>query len=186
MNNINNYLHYITENQLSNDLVLKNLALVPYVCKNIPEGVLPFEDIIQYGNEGLIRAAKTYDPNRGKFSTYAFYFIRAYVYRQIKKEQKRQNIICSGSVDDIEDQDITVEVEDNFDGDEKYGKLLDIMVTVLNEREFEVIQMRYLDVPHLTLDNIGKMFGVTRERIRQIEVEALAKLRPSKVLRGLI
>ena len=57
------------------------------------------------------------------------------------------------------------------------------MLTILNEREREVLEMRFGlgNGQEATLEEVGKHFGVTRERIRQIEAKALRKLRhPSR------
>lgn len=57
----------------------------------------------------------------------------------------------------------------------------------LSEREIQVIRMRFGigGVESMTLEEVGENLGVTRERIRQIEAKALAKLRRSKVMREL-
>ena len=61
----------------------------------------------------------------------------------------------------------------------------------LSEKEFDVITMRFgiFDVEPMTLEQIGKVMGVTRERVRQIESKAIKKLRASpdfRVLRDFI
>ena len=60
------------------ELILSNLGLVRYLAnKYVKSSSLPIEDLIQEGSEGLIRAAKKFDPTRGtKFSTYATIWIR--------------------------------------------------------------------------------------------------------------
>ncbi|MGI6714362.1 MAG: sigma-70 family RNA polymerase sigma factor [Bacilli bacterium] len=63
-------------------------------------------------------------------------------------------------------------------------KLYQVMLETLNDREFRVLELRYgLDGQHpRTLEEVGREFGVTRERIRQIEAKAIKKLRsPSKI-----
>jgi len=60
-------------------------------------------------------------------------------------------------------------------------------LTTLTERERRILTMRFGldDDESMTLERIGKAFGVTRERIRQIQVEALAKLRGALELDGI-
>jgi RNA polymerase primary sigma factor len=58
----------------------------------------------------------------------------------------------------------------------------------LTEREIEILGLRYglFDGKRRTLDQVGKMFGVTRERIRQIESKALRKLRKEETLKSYV
>ena len=66
-------------------------------------------------------------------------------------------------------------------------ELYDVMKETLNEREEKVLRLRYgLDDNHpRTLEEVGKEFGVTRERIRQIEAKAIKSLRKKNKLKRL-
>lgn len=68
-------------------LVLGNLKLVVSVAKSFQGRGLPFGDLIQAGNEGLIHASKKYQKNRARFSTYAVWWIRANISRAIKRDK---------------------------------------------------------------------------------------------------
>jgi RNA polymerase sigma factor (sigma-70 family) len=57
-------------------LVLAHLGIVPYFIKDYVRGVIPFVDLIQEGYLGLLNAVDRFDPERGKFSTYAYWWIR--------------------------------------------------------------------------------------------------------------
>jgi RNA polymerase primary sigma factor len=72
------------DEQARKRLVEKNLRLVVTVAKKYRGMGLPFEDLIQEGNIGLIKAVDKYDPERGyKFSTYAVWWIRQAVQRAV-------------------------------------------------------------------------------------------------------
>ena len=65
-----------------NQLVEENMGLVHKTAKQFRDTDMPYEDLIQEGNIGLIRAAEKFDPNRGiKFSTYAVWWIRQFMSR---------------------------------------------------------------------------------------------------------
>lgn len=229
-------------------LITANSRLVISVAKKYMGRGVPFLDLIQEGNIGLIRAAKKFDYRRGhKFSTYATWWIRQAVTRAIADQgrtirvpvhmgdqinkllriqhQLTQRLGRDPSVDelagalDVTPQKVenmiqvarrplsletpTDDEEDSVLGDfiqdeevaapdvtATYNLLREQLDTVLNglpPREVRILQLRYglLDGQAYTLEEVGRKMGVTRERVRQIEAQALSRLRHPTIRRKL-
>jgi RNA polymerase primary sigma factor len=229
-------------------LITANSRLVISVAKKYMGRGVPFLDLIQEGNIGLIRATKKFDYRRGhKFSTYATWWIRQAVTRAIADQgrtirvpvhmgdqinkllrvqhqltqrlgrepsveelaealdvppKKVENMIqvarrplsLETPTDDEEDSVLGDFIEDDQapppDEMATYNLLREHIESVLNTlppREVRILQLRYglLDGQAYTLEEVGRKMGVTRERVRQIEAQALSRLRHPSVRRKL-
>ena len=229
-------------------LITANSRLVISVAKKYMGRGVPFLDLIQEGNIGLIRATKKFDYRRGhKFSTYATWWIRQAVTRAIADQgrtirvpvhmgdqinkllrvqhqltqrlgreptidelaisldvppKKVENMIqvarrplsLETPTDDEEDSVLGDFIEDDEapppDDTATYNLLREHLEEVLESlppREVRILQLRYglMDGQAYTLEEVGRKMGVTRERVRQIEAQALSRLRHPTVRRKL-
>ena len=231
----------IREGEMAREhLIRANTRLVISVAKKYVGRGLPFTDLIQEGNIGLMRAIRNFDYHRGfKFSTYATWWIRqavsraladhgrtirlpAYMSDQIGRMrrvqlelQQRLNRPATPEelaeamgmgVDKIEqmlsslNQPMSLEAPITEDSEGQLGDLLEdvnapnpeeqVMDSMMTDemyrrladlppREREVIQYRFglAGEEALTLAEVGQRMGITRERARQLEMQALDRLR---------
>ncbi len=230
-------------------LITANSRLVISVAKKYIGRGVPFLDLIQEGNIGLMRATKKFDYRRGhKFSTYATWWIRQAITRAIADQGRtirvpvhmgdqinkllrtshrltqhlgrdptteelaaamdvspkkvetmiqvaRRPLSLEAPTDDEEDSMLGDFVEDSDSPAPEDITTRDLLKEQLREvlgelppREVRILQLRYglLDGQSYTLEEVGRKMGVTRERVRQIEAQALSRLRHPNHRRKLV
>ncbi|RPF21760.1 sigma-70 family RNA polymerase sigma factor [Myceligenerans xiligouense] len=148
-------------------LVLAYLRIVPDVVSAYT-GRLPFMDLVQEGNVGLVRAAENYDPAHGTFAAFAARWVRRSVVRAIVAGQRAE--ATDGGPFDAE----TPGAEHSI-----LRRRVRQALAHLDAVEAKVLEMRFglVDGTTRTLDEISRRLGVTRERVQQILNEALLRLR---------
>ena len=165
-----------------NEIVSANLRLVVSIAKRHIGPYANFFDLISDGNLSLIRAVEKFDYSRGnRFSTYATWAISRNFARTIPAEKRHRDRFPLGdeeffeaTIDDRSDQQLEEQLQ--TERVVQVERLLD----ELDEREQKIIADRF-GLGHsgapLTLNEVGAEIGVTKERVRQIEARALAKLK---------
>ncbi|MFM8732296.1 MAG: RNA polymerase sigma factor RpoD [Phycisphaerales bacterium] len=230
---------FLEYEQAKRDLSGGNLRLVVSIAKKYRNRGLPFLDIIQEGNTGLMRAVDKYEYKRGyKFSTYATWWIRQAITRAIADHARtirvpvhmietmsklrtiqkhllqelgreptveeialrakmpieetrrvmkvsRHPISLDRPVGESEDSHFGDFIEDERQASphesassELLRQRINDVLRTLTYREREILKLRYGigDGYTYTLEEVGRIFKVTRERVRQVENKAIRKL----------
>ena len=169
--------------QVKNLIIQANLRLVVNIAKRHVGPQSNFFELISDGNMSLIRAVDKFDYTRGfKFSTYASWAIMKNFARSVPQEGVRRDRFMTGRDELLEtSHDLRFEGEEGYhEPDATVRQSIERVLDQLQPREREIVMRRFgLGDAHdaQTLEEVGKHFGVTKERIRQIETRALGKLR---------
>ena len=169
--------------RIKNDIIQANLRLVVNIAKRHVGLQTNFFELISDGNMSLMRAVDKFDYTRGfKFSTYASWAIMKNFARSVPKAGARRERFQTGRDELLEtSRDLRFEGEEPYrEPDVSVRQSIERVLGKLVPREREIVMRRFGlgDVPGpQTLEEVGRHFGVTKERIRQIEGRALNKLR---------
>ncbi len=157
------------------DLIKKSRGMVIKIAMDMKARYgLPMEldDLIGEGIVGLVRAAKTYDPRRGcQFSTYAYPFIKGYIYQFIKRERRHNPDKVSMEVIEFEDDNpikLEQQLGDSGDWDQQVrNKIFLKEVFDYVERRFGVTERLMLEwyAKGLTQTEIGNRLGITQVQV---------------------
>ena len=165
-------------------LVRTNLALVLAMAKRTRLGDVDFAEIVSEGNMALIRAVDKFNVDRGfKFSTYACRAILKAFSRTSLKHSRHRTRFPVEFEPDMEKSDWIDKKRDVVEEDciDELKQIVDRNLAELSDTEQTVIRRRFnweqTEENPLTLEDVGKIIGVTKERVRQIQNKALAKIR---------
>ena len=185
------------------EMLLANQKLITYVARNYLNCGLDMDDLISYGQIGLIKAVEGFKPELGyQFSTYAMPWIRQAIRRGLevngsliripyetreKLEKENKGITVTSLDAPINDDGTTVEEgisdENAYSPEESVvieerNAILNGELEKLSDRECDVLKLRNgYDGECWTLEEIGRKYNISKERVRQIEKKALMKLR---------
>jgi RNA polymerase primary sigma factor len=174
------------------ELVRRHLPLVVGFARRQARNGVRLDELVQEGNLGLLRAVEKYDQGAGtRFATYALWWIRAYVWRYLKlarsavRPRSGTAAFADRSLDTPlgDDGDVTYldRMEDDApspdaryaaaQGDAQLRDSLDKVRRRVGELGWDIIHSRLKQDPPDTLEEIGKRWGVSRERVRQVELQ---------------
>jgi len=165
-------------------LVRTNLALVLAMAKRTRLGDVDFAEIVSEGNMALIRAVDKFNVDRGfKFSTYACRAILKAFSRTALKSSRHRSRFPVEFEPDMEKSDWQDRRRDAVEEDciDELKAIVDRNLADLSSVEETVIRRRFnwqqQEENPLTLEEVGQIIGVTKERVRQIQNKALTKIR---------
>jgi RNA polymerase primary sigma factor len=171
-------------------LVQHSLAFVIAIASKQRRGSVRLDDIIQEGNLGLMRAVEKFDPHAGtRFLTYAAWWIRAYIGRYLMEARSavrpqsgtvaQSDFSLDNAISEEEDLSYLERIEDQRPGPE------DTYLSAESDREirdalgrarkrmgglgWDIVHNRLQQDSPTTLKEIGRRWGLSRERVRQVE-----------------
>ena len=184
-----------------NEILEANLRFVFDIARHYTGRGVPISELISDGNMGLLKAIDKFDESKDvKFISYAVWWIRQAMLESIKKRNAINFVEIEPNIDNdfsmdkklIEDDEDDASFNNDFsnENDEKSREvtenqknIIKNLIGTLSDRERDIVENYYgiNDKKELTLTEIGKKYNLSSERVRQIKLVSLRKLR-SKIL----
>lgn len=186
--------HFLTEMAKGDEnarqkLILHNLRLVSHIVRKYYSSGRSPEDLVSIGTIGLVKAVDSFSPENGaRFATYAAKCIQNEILMHFRSQKKLAAEVSLGETIDVDrdgnpltysdvicsEENLTEEVERSI----QTSKALTLVETILDERERQIIVLRYGLYGHkaLTQREISQSLGISRSYVSRIEKGALEKL----------
>jgi len=174
-------------------LARSNLAFVVSVAEKFANRGARLDDLVQEGNVGLMKAIEHFDPKKNvRFATYAVWWIRAYITRYLKDnrsqvrggEAERRSMVdfsLDASIDEEGETTFLDRLEDGApdpqevflgrEQDEDVREALERVKKRIGDLGWDILQERLTQDKPRTLEELGRRWGVSRERVRQVELK---------------
>ncbi|HVE82867.1 MAG TPA: sigma-70 family RNA polymerase sigma factor [Myxococcales bacterium] len=174
-------------------LATSNLAFVVAVAKKFANRGARLDDLIQEGNVGLMKAIEHFDPKKNvRFATYAVWWIRAYITRYLKDNRSQvrggeserpvmTDFSLDASLDEEGETTFLDRLEDGGPGpqeqylsreqDTEVQEALAKVKKRIGELGWDILTERLTQDKPRTLEELGARWGVSRERVRQVELK---------------
>ncbi len=174
-------------------LAVSNLPFVVAVAKKYTHRGARLDDLIQEGNVGLMKAIEHFDPKKQvRFATYAVWWIRAYITRYLKDNRSHvrggegerasmSDFSLDTQLDDDSEATYVERLVDagptpdttflNLERDEEVAQSLTRVKKRLGDLGWDILQERLTQDKPRTLEELGERWGVSRERVRQVELK---------------
>jgi len=174
-------------------LATANLAFVVAVAKKFAHRGARLDDLIQEGNVGLMKAIEHFDPKKNvRFATYAVWWIRAYITRYLKDNRSQvrggegerismSDFSLDATMDEEGDTTFLDRIEEPGPGpqdtflsheqDEDVQEALQRVKKRIGELGWDIVRERLTQDKPRTLEELGQRWGVSRERVRQVELK---------------
>ena len=174
-------------------LATSNLAFVVAVAKKFAHRNARLDDLIQEGNVGLMKAIEHFDPKKNvRFATYAVWWIRAYITRYLKDNRSQvrggeaergtmADFSLDAAVDEEGDttfldrlQEPSAGPHESFVSYEQNSEVQAALAKVrkrIGDLGWDIVQERLTQDKPRTLEELGQRWGVSRERVRQVELK---------------
>ena len=177
-----------------NKIVESNLRFVFDIARRFRGRGVSMSDLISEGNIGLMKAIERFDMSKDvKFITYAVFWVKERMMSSIKANSSRIdssllddfkdadsnddcNNLIKDKVNDVEDEETSHSREDLFDG----------LMCVLNDKEKKIMEFSYglCGNKEMSFQEIGKKYHISSERVRQIKLRSLDKIRMTAISEG--
>ncbi len=171
-------------------LILHNLRLVSHIVRKYYSTAKNPDDLVSIGTIGLVKAVDTFHVNNGaRFATYAAKCIQNEILMHFRSQKKLSSEVSINETIDVDrdgnpltymdvicaEEDLVEEVDRKI----MTGKMLHLLEVCLNQRERQIIMMRYGigGISPMTQREIAEMLNISRSYVSRLEKSALQKLK---------